>query len=186
MRYLFLFALLIPFVSCKKKAPSFKKTVIAQVYYEGRNHNAIKEVCALIKNKISIDEQGVLHNYTTKEYENHLRWESVFNPVFKMLDIKQEGKVVKATISTRDMRTKFLHKKPIVTKELIHFKDGFISKVEISEYVDVEHQTLKKNQDDFLTWINENHPELAKSMMKKSVKGAEKYLEALQIYKRNN
>ena len=97
--------------------------------------------------------------------------------------MEQEGEIVKATISKMDKRILFLHEVPIVSKEVLHFDKNKISKVEKIIYPVFNDSIFVKNRDEFLSWMNANHPDLNNFINDQTKGGGIKYLKAIVLYK---
>jgi hypothetical protein len=113
-----------------------------------------------------------------------LKWDAVFAPTYKVLQIEQENEVIKAKISKIDKRIIFLHEGPIVTNEIIRFDTHKISSIERNNAV-FNDTIFLKNRDKLSNWIDKNHPELNGFLHDQTETGGIKYLKAIELYKNN-
>ena len=123
--------------------------------------------------------------YSREDYiGNWLKWDSVFDPTYKVLDMELENGIVKAKISKTDKRIFFLMEEPFITNETLKFKNGKIITVE-TEYVNFDEATWERNRSGLLNWIEENHPELNlnRFIYDQTEYGGMKFLEAIELYK---
>tara|TARA_R110002167_G_C12410901_1_gene627904 strand:- start:185 stop:532 length:348 start_codon:yes stop_codon:yes gene_type:complete len=114
-----------------------------------------------------------------------LKWDSIFDPTYKILQIEQEDEIVKAKISKIDKRISFLHQEPIVTNQIIRFDNDKIIGLETTVYVIFNDSIFVKNRDRLVNWIEENHPELNGFLYDQTKTGGLKYLKAIELYKNN-
>jgi hypothetical protein len=120
--------------------------------------------------------------FTKSEYLEWLKWDSVFDPTYEILEMEQEDEYVKASISKIDKRISFLHQQPIVTSQVIRFDRDKIVSVETTEYVIFNDSIFVKNRDSLLSWIDENHPELNGFINDQTAPGGRQYLKAIELY----
>ena len=111
-----------------------------------------------------------------------LKWDAVFDPSYKILEIEQQDEIVKAKISKMDKRIFFLHEEPFITNQIIQFQKNKIISV-ATEYVNFNEKTWGKNKTELLNWINENHPKLNGFIHDQTETGGLKYLKAIELYK---
>jgi hypothetical protein len=120
--------------------------------------------------------------FSRSEYLEWIKWDSVFDPNYEILQIDQKDEYIKATISKIDKRISFLHEQPIVTKQLIRFDQDKIVSVETTEYVVFNDAAFVKNRESLLSWIDENHPELNGFIYNQTAPGGRQYLKAIELY----
>ena len=171
-------------ISCKNFEKGFDKLEIAKKYYEVLDKSNISEIETLLTDSLSTKETEYDYEQTfsKKEYAELLKWDSVFEPTYKILEIIQENGIVKAKILKTDKRISFLHKEPIVTEQVIHFDKYKITSIETTKYVVFNDSVFVKNREEFLNWIDENHPELNGFINDQTKTGGMKYLKAIELY----
>ena len=128
-------------------------------------------------------EYDYVETFSKKGYVEWLKWDSVFEPTYDILQIEQENKIIKAKISKIDDRISFLHEGPIVTNEVIRFNNNKIISVEKAKYVIFNEKIFLKNRERLLSWIDKNHPELNGFIHDQTEAGGIKYLKAIELYK---
>ncbi|MEP0264285.1 hypothetical protein [Dokdonia sp.] len=180
-----LLVLTIGFVSCKNSEKEIDKLEIAKHYYEVLDNSYDSEIAILLTDSILTKETEYDYEQTfsLKEYIEWLKWDSVFDPTYEILHIEQENGIVKATISKADKRILFLHKQPIVTNQVLRFDRDKITSIETVKYLVFNDTTFVKNRTDFLSWIDEHHPELNGFIHDQTETGGLKYLKAIELYK---
>lgn len=179
-----LLCLLLGIFSCKKTNQNIDTLEIAKQYYEVLDKSDISGIDALLTDSLlTIEtEYDYEQTFSKAEYVEWLKWDAVFNPTYKILDIQQDNETVKAKISKTDQRIAFLHQEPIVTEQVIRFKKNRISSIETTKYVVFNDSIFVKNRDTLLNWIDKNHPELNGFIYDQTKSGGMKYLEAIALY----
>ena len=179
--------LLIGIISCKNPEKEIDKLEIAQKYYQVLDKSIVSEIESLLTDSLLTKETEYNYEQTfsKKEYVEWLAWDSVFEPSYKILEIGQENGIVKARISKTDKRISFLHKKPIVTDQIIRFDSDKITSIETTKYVIFNDSLFVKNRDELLSWVDKNHPEINGFINDQTKPGAMKYLMAIELYENN-
>jgi hypothetical protein len=172
-------------ISCKNAAKEIDTLEIAKQYYKTLDNADDSEIATLLTDSILIKETEYDYEQTfsLKEYVEWCKWDSVFEPTYQILQIKQEGDIVKAKISKIDKRILFLHEEPIITNEVIRFDHDKISSVEKIKYIVFNDTTFVKNREALLGWMDENYPDLNTFIHDQTEAGGLKYLKAIALYK---
>jgi hypothetical protein len=171
-------------ISCKNSVSEVDKLEIAKAYYEVLDKSNVSGIETLLTDSLLTKETGYDYEQTfsKKEYVEWLKWDSVFEPTYKILEIRQENGTVKAKISKTDKRISFLHKEPIVTDQVIHFDKDKITSIETTKYVIFNDSLFVANREKLLNWVDENHPELGGFINDQTKTGGMKYLKAIELY----
>ncbi|TWO30408.1 hypothetical protein E1J38_014735 [Seonamhaeicola sediminis] len=171
-------------ISCKNSEKEIDKLEIAKKYYEVLDKSNVSGIETLLTDSLLTKETEYDYEQTfsKKEYVEWLKWDSVFKPTYKILEIGQENGTVKAKISKTDKRISFLHKEPIVTDQVIRFDKDKITSIETTKYVIFNDSVFVKNRDGLLNWIDKNHPELNGFIYDQTKTGGMKYLKAIELY----
>lgn len=179
-----LLLLTIGFISCKNSEKEIDKLGIAKKYYEVLVKSNSSEIETLLTDSLLTKETEYDYEqkFSKKEYVEWLKWDSVFEPTYKILEIEQENGNVKAKISKTDKRISFLHKEPIVTNQIVRFDNDKITSIETTKYVVYNDSIFVKTRDQFLNWIDKNHPELNGFIHDQTTAGGIKYLKAIELY----
>lgn len=184
--------LTIGFASCKnsekEKNKETSKLEIAKQYYKALDQSDGSGMRILLGDSIVIRENADNYEerFSQKGYMVWLEWDSVFDPTYEILQIEQEGEIVKAKISKIDKRILFLHEEPMVWNEIVRFDNNKIIKVERIEYEVFNVEKFLKNRDGLVSWIDENHPELSGFLFPQTKSTGIKYLKAIELYKNRN
>tara|TARA_R110002049_G_scaffold275962_1_gene454105 strand:+ start:4633 stop:5220 length:588 start_codon:yes stop_codon:yes gene_type:complete len=178
--------LTIGFISCKNSEKEIDELGIAKKYYEILDKSNVSEIETLLTDSLLTKETEYEQKFSKKEYVEWLKWDSVFEPTYEILQIKQENKIVKAKISKMDKRISFLHKEPIVINQIIRFDNNKIMTIETTEYVIFKDSIFVENRDGLVNWIDKNHPELNGFIHDQTESGGMKYLKAIELYKNKN
>ena len=170
--------------SCKTAEKEFDKLEIAKQYYKALDNSDSAAMKILLTDSLITKETDYDYRQTfsKKEYtEGWLKWDSVFNPTYKILEIKQENDIVKAKISKMDKRINLLHEKPTVWSSIIRFDSDKILSIERTN-VTFNDKTWEGNRTKLLNWIDENHPELNGFLNGQTQSVGMQYLKAIELY----
>ena len=180
---LLLYFLLCGFISCEKSKKKGDELVMAKQYYNALDDSSHSKVKLFLTDSITtiVKDYDYKQTFSQDEYIEFIKWDSVFNPNYKILKIEPNDNSVKARISKIDTRIFFMHEAPIITDEVIHFKNDKIVRIESTDVVFNE-DVFIKNKNEFLTWINTNHPELNGFINDQTEAGAIKFLRAINLY----
>lgn len=176
--------LLILFASCNISKKEGNKLELAKTYYQVLDQSKISEISSLISDSLVTKEIGYDYEqvFSKEQYINWLKWDSLFNPTYKILEIEEIDSTVKVKVSKSDQRILFLHKEPTVYAQTLHFEDGKITTIE-NKNVIFNDSVWVKNRAIFLKWIDQNHPELNGFIFDQTEKGGLNYLKAIEYYK---
>lgn len=177
--------MIIGFLSCKTSEKGIDKLEIAKQYYKALENADSSEMAVLVSDSIVIreSEADYQEEFSQKEYVEWLKWDSVFDPTYTILEIDQENGIVKAKISKMDKRIFFLHEEPIVWNEIIRFDNYKINSVERIKYEVFNVSKFIENRDGLVSWIKEYQPELDGFLNDQTKSGGMKYLKAIELYK---
>ena len=179
--------LIVGFMSCQSSEKEVGKLDMAKQYYKVLDNSDESGIVSLLSDSIVIreNEDDYEEVFSKKEYVEWLRWDSVFDPTYTILDIENKDGVVKAKLSKIDKRILFLHEEPMVWNELVRFDKNKIVKVERIKYDVFNVDKFLKNRGGFLKWIDENRPELNGIINDQTKPGGVEYLNAIELYKNN-
>ena len=174
-------------VSCSSKE-DIDLLKITEKYYKALDESDTSLIKTLLQDSLLTRENEYYYEqkFAKEEYVEWIRWDSVFDPSYEILEIKQIENTVKIQISKKDKRVLFLHEKPIVTNQVVHFNKNKIALVETVEYVVYNDSLFVRNRQRFLDWIDKNHPELAGVIYDQTRIGGMKYLRAIELYQKKN
>lgn len=176
--------LLIGLVSCKNSIKTIDKLGIAKKYFEALDKSNSSEMKALLTDSLVtvIPKYEYEVTFSKNDYlEKWLKWDSIFEPTYKVLEMELENGIVKAKISKTDKRILFLMQEPFLTHEILRFQNNKISTVE-TEYLNFDEATWENNRNGLLSWIEENHPELDGFIYDQTESGGSKFLKAIELY----
>ena len=179
-----LFLIAIGFISCKNSEKEIGKLEIAKQYYKALDNSDSAVMNILLTDSLLTKETDYDYEQTfsKKEYiKEWLKWDSVFNPTYKVLEIEQENETVKAKISKVDKRILLLHEEPTVWNEVIRFDSDKIISIERKNVI-FNDKTWERNRTKLLSWIDENHPELNGFLNGQTESVGLQYLKAIELY----
>ena len=171
------------FFSCNNSNKEIHNIDIAKSYYQVLNESNISEISHLISDSLGTKELGYDYTqvFSKARYIDWLKWDAVFKPSYKILEINDNKQTIKAKISKTDQLILFLHKAPTVFEQTLYFKNGKITTIE-NKNVIFNDSIWVKNRTEFLNWIDQNHPELNGFIFDQTEEGGLKYLKAISLY----
>ncbi|WP_062062814.1 hypothetical protein [Aquimarina longa] len=178
--------LLVGLVSCKNSEKTIDKLQIAENYFVALNESNTAKMEDLLADSLitTIPKYKYEVRYSKNDYlRNWLKWDSLFEPTYKVLEINMENGTVIAKVSKSDKRIIFFMGKPFVTNEILRFQDDKIIELE-TEYINFDEETWGKNRTELLNWTKENHPELNLDLNinMQTESGGKKFLKAIELY----
>lgn len=182
---IFILVICIGLSCCRNPEKEFDKLALTKKYFKALDQSNISEIPSLLADSLLTKETAYDYEqiFSLDEYVEWMRWDSVFNPTYKILAIEKDNDIVKATVSKIDERIFFLHEVPIVTTQLFRFEMNKIVSIETVSYDVFNDSLFVKNRDDFLRWINENNPEINDFINDQTREGGMTYLKAIETYK---
>ncbi len=178
--------LLTGLIGCKNREKSIDKLEIAKKYFEALDKSNSSEMKDLLTDSLvtTIPKYEYEVKFSKNDYvENWLKWDSIFEPTYEVLEMELENGIIKAKVSKTDKRILFLMQKPFLTNEILSFQNNKIVSVE-TEYLNFDEATWEKNKNELLSWAEKNHPELnLKSHIYNQTEfGGKQLLKAIQFY----
>lgn len=175
--------LMLGICSCNPKKEN-SKLELAKNYYKILDQSQVSEIETLLTDSLMTieTEYDYKQTFSKNEYVEWMKWDSVFEPTYKILEIVEENDVVKAKISKTDKRISFLHHEPIVTNQVIRFNNDKIISIETTKYVIFNDSIFVSNREKLLDWIAKNHLELDGFIYDQTKTGGLKYLKAIELF----
>ena len=176
--------LLIGLISCQSSEKTNDKIEIAKKYFAALDKSNSSEMKELLTDSLvtAIPKYEYEVKFSKNDYvEKWLKWDSIFEPTYKVLEMEVENGMVKAKVSKMDKRILFLMQEPFLTNEILRFQNDKIVTVE-TEYLNFDEATWEKNKNGLLSWIEENHPELNGFIYDQTESGGTKFLKAIELY----
>lgn len=182
MRTIFFICILLCIAGCTEKRNAKSGHVTA--YYEGFKNSDYNRIKSTISDSLTIIEGDYILAFTPEDYYDHFKWDSVFRPVYTLIDLKNEQEHVVATVTVHSLRFEFLKNNPLTCRHRFYFESGKISKIETLDCEDVNWELWQKERDALVNWVKLNHPELDGFINDLSMEGAIDYLHAITWYKK--
>jgi len=178
-RILFVFILVV-ITSCADKQPT-EKELIAE-YYQGFQNADYNQIKATIADSLTLTEADYIMPFSKESFYGHFKWDSVFQPVYKKVDLQNTGEQYVVEIAVSSKRFAFLKNDPLVSRQRFYFKSGKISRVENVEFVDTDWEKWTTQRESLVNWTAVNHPELDGFINDLTMQGAINYVKAIELY----
>jgi len=169
-------------ISCKTSERQIDKLEIARKYYKFLDNSDYSKMSDWFADSLTTIEGEYKQTYSRSDYLELLKWDSVFDPNYEILEIEQKNGIVKTKISKMDKRISFLHEEPFITNQTIKFKNNKIICVE-TEYVNFNEAIWERNKNGLLSWIDENYTGLNGFIYDQTESGGMKFLKAIELFK---
>ena len=121
---LFSLILLVGLIGCKKSEKTIDKLEIAEKYFVALDESNSSKMKDLLTDSLitAIPKYEYEVRYSKNDYvEKWLKWDSVFEPTYKVLELDLVNGIVKAKVSKTDRRILFFMQKPFLTNEILRF-----------------------------------------------------------------
>ncbi len=155
-------------------------------FYDALNNVDGKNVKQLTSEKIQIIIEGKVVCRNQEELYNGFQCDSVLGARYEILEILMQDSLVEVTLSKSSQKLQFLHDTAIVYKAKIKLTDNRIAEIEVYDYLLLEFKKVYARQDSLVSWINKNHPELSGFESGESIKNAQNYLKAIELFNNKN
>ncbi len=151
-------------------------------YYNAFNVSNYDQIKSLITDSIVITEGDYVMPYSHETFHEHFKWDSVFQPSYRIIDLLEKNDKVIATVEVHSLRFKFLKNNPLTCKHQISFRSGKLNKFENLDCINADWSLWEKERDSLVQWTKIHHPELDGFINDLTMNGAINYLKAIELY----
>ena len=176
---LLFYVLALSLCSCNTKL-SNEEVVIN--YYSSLNEGNFDQVRKYIADSLYFTEGDQTVKLSRDTYYDYFQWDSVFQPRYKVLNIKSVDDLVEIRLEAKSDRLKFLENNPLVTEQQIHLSDQKILKIDYTNYGDVDWNRWSAKRDSLISWMKVHHPEHPEFIYNLTKTGAEDYIKAIALF----
>ncbi|KAB5490167.1 MULTISPECIES: hypothetical protein [Flagellimonas] len=177
------FLIIAMLVSCGDAPKKLDKRAIAENYIKALNASDFEQLVGLFQDSVRFNEMEYIRTFDKESYHSLFQWDSVFNPRYEILDIKEKGENLHLTISKECERIRFLHEGPFISSEIMNIKEGKIHSIDIVEYVDFNDSLWGAKREDLVSWIEVHYPDLNGFIHDQTKQGAMNYQKAMAFYR---
>lgn len=178
----FLLVFFVLLISCNSRHDDAR---IIEKFYEGFNSGDYTLLSEVISDTVEMTEMEYVLAANKQEAFRFFQWDSVFNPTYKVLEIKQNNVGCMVKVSKTCKRIEFLHDSAIVYTVEFEIVNSVIGRVSIIEYNQMNFDTWMSQRDSLIAWIGLNHSELSGFENNITLEGARDFLSAINLYQRN-
>lgn len=183
MKSLFLLSLVLLFtVNCAKQHSRISSVTS---YYQGLTNADYSQVKNLITDSVTIIEGDYTMPYSREAFHEYFKWDSVFQPTYKIVALSEADDHVIATVAVNSLRFEFLKNNPLTCRHKIFFTSGKLTKFENIDCIDANWAVWETERDALVSWISIHHPELDGFIHDLTMNGAKKYVQAIALYNEN-
>ncbi len=167
-------------LACNSGTVNHKTQV--EAYFSALDAGSIDRARAVIADTLTISEGDFSTDYYGEVFYEHFRWDSIFQPGYEILELREEGEEIVTLVASRSVRYEYLRNNPLSCERRISFKDGKIRKIAIGECPSADWATWEARRDTLVRWIAEHHPELDGFINDLTMQGAQNYMQAMELY----
>lgn len=180
--YIIFTGLIISLISCNSGRNSLANKRVIKDYYTSLNKADFKLASKYIADSINSTEMGYILASNREELYRNFQWDSVFIPNYKLTEIVCDSASAVATVSKFCKRIEFLHDSALVFKVRFDFKNNQISKMQLTDYISSDFNKWQFRRDTLVAWIDRYHPELSGFINDLTIKGAQNYFKAIELF----
>lgn len=177
---LIILSLLCCLLACSQQKLSRKETVTQ--YYNAFDASDYEKIKMLIADSITYTEGDYIMPYLKESLHEKFRWDSVFQPTYKIVELEELDSQVIATVAVSSLRFEFLKNNPLTCSHKISFEEGKIAKIEALDCIRADWVVWGQGVDSLVNWTRKYHPELDGFIHDLTMNGAINYLKAIELY----
>nr|WKN37832.1 hypothetical protein K4G66_03800 [Tunicatimonas sp. TK19036] len=179
-KYFILFSLITLLAGCSNEKLS--RTEVVTKYYDAFNASDFSQLVPLITDSITIVEGDYVMPFSHSSFHEHFKWDSVFQPTYKIIELEEQNNQVIATVASSSKRYEFLKNNPLTCRFKISFNSDKITKLESLDCPGADWNVWQEERDSLVSWVNMNHPELDGFVHDLTMNGAINYRKAIELY----
>ncbi len=177
-------AILICMFSCKSQYDKLSDQQLIEGYVSGLNSAEFSEVDRYVSDSIVSKEFDFLLSDNIEAYSILFLWDSVFEPHYTIVEMKETELGVQMTLSKECKRIRFLNDSPILSKVNVSISNNEITEIQIYEHQNLDFSIWDARRDTLVSWIDSNHPELSGFVYDQTIEGGQDYLTAIELCER--
>lgn len=173
--------ILIAVTGCTEETTTPSEQITA--YYEGFKNSDYNRIKKTLSDSLITTEGDYIMPFSCESYYGKFKWDSVFKPIYKLISIENQEEYAIAIVTVNSPKLEFLKNNPMTCSYRFHFESGKIAKIENLECPEANWQIWKKEVDALVGWVKVNHPQLDGFIHNLTMKGAQDYMKAIELYK---
>ena len=173
----------ITMTSCSIDQNDSQKKIVTD-YIQGLNKEDFSLILKCVSDSVVTAEMNYVLTKNKQELYKHFQWDSVFQPKYNLIGYKTDSAGLICTIGKTGKRIEFLQDTSMVYKTRFEFKGNKIIKISLIDYVYLDTLGWQSRRDSLVAWIDKYHPELSGFVYDLTPGGAQKYLTAIDLYKK--
>jgi len=185
IKYAYILLIAIFLFSCNGEVkPQDTKAELVRAYIDALNTADYTRITSYFNDSIRLNELDYKSAFSKKQYHALFQWDSVFNPKYEIVTLNTLNDSVFLRVAKTGKRIQFLNEAPIITNEVVTFKNNKIHTIAIKSYGSFNDKAWDANRTKLVDWIRYNHPALDGFLYDQTIEGALKFTSALTAYKK--
>ena len=131
---------------------------------------------------ITVIEGDHIMPYTKATFHEVFKWDSVFQTSYDIVSLEEINDDVIAEIALSSIRNNFLQDRSMTCKYQLSFSSGLISEITSLDCIDADWTLWQSRVSTLVDWISINHPSLDGFIHDMSMRGAQNYVKAIELY----
>lgn len=182
LKYSILFSAIACLLMSCRTTNGFSSEKMVNDYYSGLSSGNFDLFAKYLADDVKTVEMDQVLTTDIEGLKTQYRWDSVFKPKYRIMDLSENEDSVYVTISKNCIRTRFLQDSALIYKATFVVSDEKIQSIETTDYVYLNLEKWPVRRDSLVSWTERNHPNLSGFIYDLTPEGAEKYLKAMELY----
>ncbi len=153
-------------------------------YFKALNARDFRQLSPLVSDSLKTTEMGYILTRDKAGFYTQFQWDSVFQAKYQVREINFRSDSVELVVSKICHRIAFLQDTALVYRVLFVFDANQIAEISTTGYISMDFSLWQARRDSLVAWIEQKHPELNGFVYKLSPEGAEKYLKAIELWRK--
>ncbi|NER16590.1 hypothetical protein [Spongiivirga citrea] len=167
-------------IGCNNQQLTHKEAVTD--YYNARSNANFNELKKLVSDSVTIISGDYIMPYDPDGFYEVFKWDSVFKPSYKVVELVEKNSQILVTVELSSIKNEFLKNNEMLCQYNISFDSGKISKIEELACKNADWEAWQVGVNSLVNWTEQNHPELNGFINDMTMKGAQNYVKAIELF----
>jgi len=168
------------FSNCGQSKLTHQETVTS--YFEARDAKDYHQIKQLISDSLIVTEGSYVMPYSQESYYEVFKWDSIFRTTYDLVDLQKLDDQILASVNLTSVRNTFLENDLMRCDFRVSFEKEKISRIESLDCQGADWDKWQDRVKLLVVWVEENHPELDGFIHDMTMKGAQDYVNSIELY----